>query len=520
MTQKPSDPEELEHDSPDAEKDGERELFAYQHGLEHPVIGMEAEFALAVDGVETAPESLWRHPSDFIATPLLYRATKASQLPTGGALYFDRGVLELVTPVIELAPRCTARMVRSVWEQIGFVREQLDQWQQRTGRNVRLKAFSSHFNVSYELPREERNKDRTIQKLALLLAYLLPVPVMLLGTNRRSTGVGVRPRRDRIEVTLDFTPDPGLMLATAALIVGIVRDVIAWPSYRLDILDALGLPYLAVDPGKHTTRKGWLVKDHHFAQSPFLSDIDAATWPASTGELMSLRELGWRTADFFRAAIRKVSDAFSHRLLFSVLEGRTPSMLQLSERPEAYEDVGRSIRWGAVLPELQNYAGEMNADPFAASKSYSEKRANDALERERTGEREFPSVRERKRPALIARSQPLRRAADLQQRLSPPWSGLSLDRRNASGAPSEERRAKDRRKRRSKPFDESTLDRSAYENVFIRLAKGDRLCIDGRIFKPSAMHGWYEADLENEATGEERRISIDKLAEHPELWVT
>ncbi len=32
---------------------------------------------------------------------------------------------------------------------------------------------------------------------------------MLVGANRRSTGIGVRPRGNRIEITADFTPDPG-----------------------------------------------------------------------------------------------------------------------------------------------------------------------------------------------------------------------------------------------------------------------------------------------------------------------
>ena len=77
--------------------------------------------------------------------------------------------------------------------------------------------------------------------------------------------MGVRPRRNRIEVTLDFTPDPGLMIATTALILGITREVISWPSYLLSELDrfAGALP-AGVVPDKHTTRKGWLTKDIHF----------------------------------------------------------------------------------------------------------------------------------------------------------------------------------------------------------------------------------------------------------------
>jgi len=57
---------------------------------------------------------------------------------------------------------------------------------------------------------------------------------------------------------MDFTPDPGLMAATVALIVGIVREVITWDSYRVEVLREHGLPALTgVKPGKHPTRNGW-----------------------------------------------------------------------------------------------------------------------------------------------------------------------------------------------------------------------------------------------------------------------
>src|SRR5438132_2256614 len=196
--------------------------FPYTTELEMPVIGLEAEFKVFIDDLESIPEKIWRTPAAFIDRPLLKRTNKSMQLPTGGALYFDGGVLEVVTPVIEIAPQCTARVVRSLWEQIGFVRDQLDSWESRNRHRVRLQAFSCHCNISFELAREERSRHRTIQKLALLLAYLLPVPIMMTAANKRSTAIGVRPRRDRIEITLDFTPDPGLMSASAALIVGIV----------------------------------------------------------------------------------------------------------------------------------------------------------------------------------------------------------------------------------------------------------------------------------------------------------
>src|SRR5918996_4795326 len=113
--------------------------------LRLPVTGMEAEFNVYLDGVEIDPRAYWGQPRAFIDQPLLSREKSSYQIPTGGAVYFDRGVIEVVTPVIELAPGCTARVVRNLWEQIGFVRNELTKWEVRKGRDVRLKAYSTHY---------------------------------------------------------------------------------------------------------------------------------------------------------------------------------------------------------------------------------------------------------------------------------------------------------------------------------------------------------------------------------------
>ncbi len=318
--------------------------FPYKSQLELPVIGLESEFKAVVDGDEALPEDVWGTPAKLVERPLLKRTNKSLQLPTGGALYFDGGVIEVVTPVIEVARLCTARVVRSLWEQIAFLRQQLDRWEARERRSVRLQAFSCHVNISFELPREERGRNRTIQKLALLLTHLLPVPVIVVGLNRRSTGIGVRPRRERLEVTSDFIPDPGLMAATVALIVGVVREVITWPSYRLSELDARGVPRLdGVTPGRHPQRKGWVVRDFHFPQNPFAGDPDAPLWRMTDGRTLSLRGIARETVHHFRDAIRRVSDPSGVRLLHSVVRGETPSLLDLADRPAAYDDVGREM---------------------------------------------------------------------------------------------------------------------------------------------------------------------------------
>ena len=90
------------------------ERFPYTNELEMPVIGLESEFKVFIDDEEVIPERVWRTPAAFVDRPLLKRTNKSMQLPTGGALYFDGGVLEVVTQVIEIAPQCKARVVRSL----------------------------------------------------------------------------------------------------------------------------------------------------------------------------------------------------------------------------------------------------------------------------------------------------------------------------------------------------------------------------------------------------------------------
>jgi hypothetical protein len=518
-----------------------------------PVIGMESEFNVWLDGKEIDPSPYWVHPSAFIDRPLLPREKTSLQLPTGGAVYFDRGVIEVVTPVIELAPHSTARMVRNLWEQIGFVRDQLTIWEKANDHTVRLKAYSSHYNISYEIPKHEQNRHRNEKALALLLAYILPVPVMLVASNRRSTGVGVRPRGSRIEVTVDFTPDPGLMVAAATLIVGIVREVMTWPSYDLSVLKVLPIPVVAgVVPGKHTTRKGWLTKDFHYPQSPYTCDINAPIWETQFGDKRSLRQMATETAWYFRKSIRKFSDPFSFRLLFAILEGRAPSMLELVDRPAAYEDVGHLCRWGMVIHELKNYEAEMSL--MQLKRETFEKTSIDEYVHDRETARavhlaELESVTSsatyakneipppplrapRRRPPAPANARPrlrnaslTRRRSDTPGRLMPPRTSPYVDRRGTSllpaKAPGTNRRSRvDRRKHDyTVPFPDRRLTRSAYEQVFLKLVSGSRLRMGGDIYTPIGMKGWYHAVFRRESDGAEQLMTIDELLGKMKDWL-
>lgn len=526
-----------------------------------PAIGMESEFNVWLDGEEINPEPYWKHPSAFIDRPLLAREKTSLQLPTGGAVYFDRGVIEVVTPVIELAPHSTARMVRNLWEQIGFVRDQLTNWGKKNGHDVRLKAYSSHYNISYEIPKSRQNRQRNEKALALLLAYILPVPVMLVASNRRSTGVGVRPRGSRIEVTVDFTPDPGLMIAAATLIVGIVREVMTWPSYDLSLLEKLPIPVIAgITPGKHTTRKGWLTKDFHYEQSPYTSDVNVPLWTTQFGDKHSLRQIAKDTAWFFRKSIRKYSDPFSFRLLFAILDGRAPSMLELIDRPSAYEDVGRLCRWGMVIHELKNYESEIGL--LGPSREWTKETIDQfVVERQKAREKhqsEMANVNAREPrartraiqakdsaepmvaaaevnavPRRIARQKSMlsRRRNDRPGKLVPKRPSPYLDRRgvsllgargsNGNGRAKNERRRNAERRARSYaiPFPDRRLTRSAYEQVFLKLVSGGRLRLGGDIYKPVGMKGWYHAVFKRESDGAEKLLTIDQLLKKMTDWI-
>ncbi len=508
--------------------------------LRSPVMGIEAEFEVFVDGDKVVPEKYWGEPGAFLTLPLGSHGGTNPQLPTGGAVYFDQGVIEVVTPVIELEPGCAARAVRNLWEQIGFVREELTRWEARTGHGARLGGFSTHYNVAFDPGPGEVG--RTAEALAHLLAHVLPLPVALIGGNRRSTGVGVRPRGNRIEVTFDFTPDPGLMIATATLIVGIVRGAMTWPSYDLGALDAHGIPIVdGLAPGKHSSRRGWLVKDYHFERSPFTSSVDARTWPARDGRRLSLRGLSREVAWRFRQSIRRYADPFSFRLLFAVLEGQSPSLLELPDRPAAYDDVGRACRWGEVIPQLRGRpvdgrwevapdarwsAGRF--DEYVAAREHDRRRHEKRLGREgrrlARGGATPPGLGPRPSGgAAIATTTPASGGEQYRgddRRLESPgaWADhedAELDRRVRPRVL--ERRIRDTPGKNAIAFPDRYLTRSSYEQVFLRLVSGGTLRADGRTLTPIGMRGWYHAAFRDDA-GEERLLSIDDLLDRAEDW--
>jgi hypothetical protein len=320
-------------------------------------IGIEAEFVVVIDGVPVRPEDVFGSPRRIVRGPLLHRTGRSYHLPTGSAVYFDTGVIELATPMIELERGCAARAGRSLWESILFLRRELDAWQDRRAHDVRLVGFSTHYNVSFEPPADAHASNRTVEQLALLLTYILPAPVMLLAANRQSTGIGVRPRENRIEITADFTPDAALMIATATFVVGVVRDVMTWPTYDLSILSQAEYRDVPIfrdfAPMPHSSRKGWVARHTCFPRNPFAAHVDEDRWDLHSGRPLSLRSIAGRITKRFWPAIRRYADPFTLRLIGAVMAGRTPSLLELADRPPSYESVGRLCAWEDLFPERE-----------------------------------------------------------------------------------------------------------------------------------------------------------------------
>jgi hypothetical protein len=297
-----------------------------------------------------------------------------------------------------------------------------------------------------------------------------------------------------------------------------------------------------VVPGKHTTRKGWLTKDFHYPQSPYTSDINARLWTTQHGKRRSVRQIAKQVAWYFRRSIRQYSDPFSFRLLFAILDGRAPSMLELIDRPTAYEDVGHLCHWGMVIHELKNYGAEMalmkpkrqawkpsSIDEYVLDRQRA--RRFHLTELDSVGAGKDPKVSPPQTVGGLRRTvrrgrRPVRtrRRTDTPGRLMPARDDQYVDRRGIEllqkPVARERRRRADRRKNHyAVPFPDRRLTRSEYEQVFLKLVSGGRLRVGEDVYRPIGMKGWYHAVFRRDSDGQERLLSIDQLLKKMNDWI-
>jgi hypothetical protein len=149
-----------------------------------------------------------------------------------------------------------------------------------------------------------------------------------------STGIGVRPREGRVEITADFTPDPDLMIAATSLITGIVIGVTKWANHDLGQLAAREIPVIAgFKPRAHTSRKGYLARFDCFPKNPSPSTQTALNGCSPTGARLVCAISATKSPLLFteRSAPSRTPMPAEH--VFAVLDGRARSLLDFAERP-------------------------------------------------------------------------------------------------------------------------------------------------------------------------------------------
>jgi hypothetical protein len=302
-----------------------------------------SEFTLYVDDVNGSRRMSSARRESY-PKRMIPRTGRSYQLPAGGAIYFDTGVIEVATPIIELAPGCCYRATRLLWEQIRYVRKELDAWGKKHGHKCRLQGFSTHYNFSF--PAARRTAKRTSSNLAFLLTHILPAPVALLAGKSREQ------RRRRAATWFTAGSHGGFHTGCRAH----ARDVrlcrrrgrrrAALGGLRTRQIEAHGIPRLQpLRIRKHSSRRGWRIVPSSLQQNPFTCDTTAEIWKLRDGRTVSLRQAAAETMRPFRAEIRRLSDAATLEHIEAVFAGNARSLLDFPERPAEYDDAGHALDW-------------------------------------------------------------------------------------------------------------------------------------------------------------------------------
>src|SRR5512132_2110033 len=72
-------------------------------------MGIESEFTVLLDGLPVKPEDVFKSPTKIVRAHMVHRTGRSYHLPTGGAVYFDTGVIEIATGMVEIDKGCAAQ---------------------------------------------------------------------------------------------------------------------------------------------------------------------------------------------------------------------------------------------------------------------------------------------------------------------------------------------------------------------------------------------------------------------------
>src|SRR5581483_5262834 len=87
-----------------------------------------------------------------------------------------------------------------------------------------------------------------------------------------------------------------------------------------------------------------------YCENPFQADVNAPIWATRDGKQRSVRGMARRISDYFWPSIARLGDRRSLRLITAVMDGRTPSLLELDDRPPSYDAVGHLCTWANLFP--------------------------------------------------------------------------------------------------------------------------------------------------------------------------
>lgn len=312
-----------------------------------PVCGIEAEFHSILDGEQWRPEDIFGVPGAVFPSGQVRWRGKPLALPHGGVVYFDRGAIEVVTPPIELSQDASREVVQCLFSEIFWLRQHLDIWEDVTRRSLRMRGYSAHYNISSMI--RTRDTTRQLAHLSYLLCHIITFPVIMLATNHTSTGVGVRPRRNRIEITVDFTPEPKLMTATMALLLGIVSEVMRWKTYTIEELSHRSIPLLSnFCPRRHSSREGWLAHASCFPVNPFTANAFHGIWDTQEHGRLSLSQISESIVSYFWPSIQFFSrDCADY--IWGLVRGSLQGLRGSATVPDSYENVcgadGKQEQW-------------------------------------------------------------------------------------------------------------------------------------------------------------------------------